>query len=135
MKIYLNNYDFTDVDKSLNYDNEYYNDLFYTPEYFLIRENDDILWKSEIINDSYETHKIEDIVIYFDHSVLNKLERSYHIPKEHFHIIEHIHEKEITQDLFFIKKILYDQCNYYFEYNGNKESFSFKELFNFINYK
>ena len=134
MKIYLNNYNFEELDKSIKYDSEYYNDLFYTPENILFRE-DDLLWKCEIIDDNYEKHIINDITIFIDNSKLNKLEKIYFIPKEHFHIKEYIYEKEINNNLVFIKKISYDQTSYYFEYNGNKDSFTFIELFNFINYK
>jgi hypothetical protein len=133
MKIYLNNYDFTFLDKSLKYDNEYYNDLIYTPTEFLFRENDDYLWKIEVMNDKYETKNINNISFIIDYSFFNKLEKVYSIPKEHFHIKEIIYELEINDKLIFVKKILYDQINFYFEYSDdNLESFSFEELFNFI---
>jgi len=73
MKIYLNNYDFKELDKSLKYDNEYYNDLFYTPDNILIRDNDDFLWNCELINDNYDTHIINNITFFIDNSKLNKI--------------------------------------------------------------
>ncbi len=138
MKIYLNNYDFSEMDKSLKYDNNYYNDLIYTPSYILLRESDNFLWKVDIINDNCEIKEINDMKLIIDYSEFKKVEKVFNIQKEHFHIKEYIFEKEITDNLIFIKKILHDQTNYYFEYNGNLnidsdiDSFSFKELFNFI---
>ncbi len=132
MKIYLNKYDFTEIDKSLKYDNKYYNDLIYTPSDILLRENDDYLWKTEIINDTYETRELNGLSIIIDYSQLKKTEKIFNIQKEHFHIKEYVFEKEITDKLFFIKKILHDQTNYYFQYEDKLESFSFEEMFNFI---
>ncbi len=138
MKIYLNNYDFTEIDKSLKYDSKYYNDLIYTPSDILWRENDSFLWKIEIINETYETREINNISLIIDYSFFKKIEKIYNIPKEHFHIKEYIFEKEITEQLSFVKKILHDQTTYYFEYKktinkvDNIDSFSFEELFNFI---
>jgi hypothetical protein len=134
MKIYLNNYDFTEIDKSLEYDNKYYNDLIYTPSNILLRENDNFLWKTEILYDNCSTKELNSILFIFDYSELKKTEKIFNIPKEHFHIKEYIFEKEINEQLFFVKKILYDQIIYYFQYKGTLDidSFSFEELFNFI---
>ncbi len=132
MKIYLNNYDFTDIDKSLKYDNKYYNDLIYTPTDILLRENDNYLWKTEIINDTYETREVNNLLLIIDYSELKKKEKIFNIQKEHFHIKEYVFEKEITDKLFFIKKIMHDQTIYYFQLNDNIDSFGFEELFNFI---
>ncbi len=132
MKIYLNNYNFNEIDKSLKYDNEYYNDLIYTPSSIILRENDLYLWKTEIINDTCEIKSFNEFEFIIDFSEFKKLEKIFNIPKEHFHIKEYIFEKEINDKLIFVKKILHDQVNYYFQYNDNTDSFSFEELFNFI---
>jgi hypothetical protein len=131
MKIYINNYDFTEIDKSLQYDNKYYNDLIYTPTDILLRENDDFLWKTKLINNTYETHESNNITFIIDYTEFTKTEKIYNIPKEHFHIKEYVFEYEINEHLMFIKKQLHDQTNYYFQVK-DKDSFSFEDLFNFI---
>jgi hypothetical protein len=132
MKIFINEYDFTELDNSLDYEKIYYNDLIYSPNHIYIRDTDNYLWKTEILNDTYEEKKINNYNIIIDYSKFNKLEKIYNIPKEHLHISEYIYEKELTNNLVFIKKIIDEQYNYYFEYNGNIDSFSFEELFKFI---
>ncbi len=132
MKIYINNYDFTNIDKSLKYDIEYYNDLIYTPNNILLREKDEYIWNCQIIDEYYEQFIMNDLTFIVDYSTIKKIDKIYYIPKEHFHIVEYIHEKEINNNLTFVKKIIHQQEVYYFDYKGNKESFSLEELFNFI---
>ncbi len=133
MRILIQNYEEKDMKKlnDLEYEKNYSESMFYTDDgvyrYYLNK-----LYRQEIQNNHYEVIPYRHYEFLIDHTTFQDGDILYHIPYKHRYCQEHYSVKELGQGLQFVRKQVYDQVSYYFEWSGKLESFVFPKMFTFL---
>ena len=130
MRILIQNYEAKDLN-DIEYEKQYSQSMFYTDDgvyrYYLNK-----LYRQEIQNNHYEVIPYRHYEFLVDHTTFQDGDILYHIPYKHRYCEEHYSVKELGQGLQFVRKQVYDQISYYFEWSGKLESFVFPKMFTFL---
>ena len=113
------------------YDKTYTQSIFYTDD-GIYRYHSNKLYKQRILDNRYSTVPYRQYEFLIDYTTFSDGDTLYHIPYKHRFCEEYYSVKELGQGLQFVKKQVYDQTSYYFEFKGKMESFVFPKMFTFL---
>ena len=131
MRIMVQDYepkpDFVDLD----FDKHYTKSVFYTDD-GIYHYHTHKLYRQIIQQNHYDVFPFRHYEFLVDHTTFQDGDILYHIPYKHRFCEEHYSVKDLGQGIQFVKKQCFDQTSYYFELNGNLESFVFPKMFTFL---
>ena len=113
------------------YDKTYIHSMFYTDD-GMYRLHSNKLYKQVIEDNECSIVPYRHYEFLIDQTTFKDGPVLYHIPYKHRFCEEYYSVKELGQGLQFVKKQVYDQISYYFEYHGKLESFVFPKMFTFL---
>jgi hypothetical protein len=128
MKIFVQDYEPT---VEPNYEKTFTKSVFYTDDGFYVYHANK-LYKQVLQNNECSSMNYRQYEFLIDHTTFKDGDILYHIPYKHRFCEEYYSVKELGQGLQFVKKQVYDQTSYYFELQGNLESFVFPKMFTFL---
>lgn len=129
MKVFVNNIDLSNL--KIDYDTTYTQSFIYSNEgIFGFKHNK--LHAIDVLNEETEIVPFKDISFLIDKSEMVYKDVIFHIPYEHIFCEETFFKKNIDNSLIFVKKVYFDQVQYYFEIQGKLESFMFPKMFRFV---
>jgi hypothetical protein len=129
MKVFVNGKDLSNL--KIDYDSSHNQKMIYSNEgIFCFKHNK--LYLLESIKEETELVPFKDISFLIDKSEILCKDTIYHIPYDHIFCEETIFKKNIDNGLIFVKKVYFDQVEYYFEIEGKLESFMFAKMFRFV---
>ena len=115
----------------VTYDKTYTQSMFYTDD-GIYRYHNSKLHKQIIQDNLCSVMPYRQYEFLVDHTTFKDGDILYHIPYKHRFCEEYYSVKELGQGLQFVKKQVYDQTSYYFEFQGKLESFVFPKMFTFL---
>jgi len=115
----------------IEYDKTYTQSIFYTDD-GIYQYHSNKLYKQLILDNRYSIVPYRQYEFLIDYTTFADGDILYHIPYKHRFCEEYYSVKELGQGLQFVKKQVYDQTSYYFEFKGKMESFVFPKMFTFL---
>lgn len=113
------------------FDKTYIQSIFYTDD-GIYRYHSNKLYKQMIQDNHYSIFPYRQYEFLLDYTHFKDGDILYHIPYKHRFCEEQYYIKELGEGLRFVKKQVYDQTSYYFEYDGKIEAFMFPKMFTFL---
>ena len=133
MRIMVQDYEPKPEIVDLEFDKHYTKSVFYTDDgIYHYHQPSHKLYRQIIMQNHYDVFPFRHYEFLVDHTTFQDGDILYHIPYKHRFCEEHYSVKDLGQGLQFVRKQCFDQISYYFELNGNLESFVFPKMFTFL---